>query len=297
MNYIGSKYTLASWIELIIKNTVNVNLEDKIFCDMFTGTGMIGRVFKSQVEQILSNDLEFYSYVLNQNYIGNYKILKDKEKYIRLLNALPLREGFISKYYSLRSGRGYFKNENAGKIDAMRGQIQIWFERKKINESMFYFLLASLIESADKVANTASLYGAFLKKMKKQALQDMVLEAAEFGITKRSHKVFNEDANELIKKIQGDILYLDLPYNRRQYGANYHILNTICLYDNFIPYGKTGIREYNHSNYCKSIKVLSCFEELIKNACFKYIFVSYNHEGLMSQKEMQNIMKNMEDTL
>lgn len=291
MNYIGSKYTLSSWIETIIQKTLGSNLQDKVFCDMFAGTGVIGRRLKSQVKKVLSNDLEFYSYVLNQNYIGNNETLENKEQYLQKLNDLPLKQGFISKHYSFYSGRGYFKDENAGKIDAMREQIQIWFEKKEINTNMFYFLLASLIESADRVANTASVYGAFLKKMKKQALQDIVLEAAKFEITLSSHNVYNEDANVLIKKIKGDILYLDPPYNRRQYGANYHLLNTICLYDKFTPYGKTGIREYNHSNYCKSTKVLSCFEELIKNACFKYIFVSYNHEGLMTQNEIKNIMQ------
>jgi adenine-specific DNA-methyltransferase len=86
-------------------------------------------------------------------------------------------------------------------------------------------------------------------------------------------------------------LYLDPPYNERQYSANYHILNTIALYDNFTPKGKTGLREYNRSNYCKKNEVAKEFEELIKNAKFKYIFLSYNNEGLMSEDEVKTIMK------
>jgi len=95
----------------------------------------------------------------------------------------------------------------------------------------------------------------------------------------------------LIKRISGDILYLDPPYNQRQYGANYHLLNTIAKYDNFIPKGKTGLREYNRSNYCKRKEVTLNFEELIKNANFKYIFLSYNNEGLMGKEEIANVMK------
>ena len=72
-------------------------------------------------------------------------------------------------------------------------------------------------------------------------------------ITNQKNEVYNEDANLLIKKIKGDILYLDPPYNTRQYGANYHLLNTIALYDDFIPKGKTGLREYNRSKYCTKI--------------------------------------------
>ena len=68
----------------------------------------------------------------------------------------------------------------------------------------------------------------------------------------------------LIKKIKGDILYLDPPYNHRQYGANYHILNTIAKYDKFIPKGKTGLRDYVRSDYCKKATVAESFEDLIK---------------------------------
>lgn len=100
------------------------------------------------------------------------------------------------------------------------------------------------------------------------------------------------DANELIKEIEGDILYLDPPYNARQYGANYHLLNTIVEYKTFEPKGKTGLREYSRSKYCSANIVKEEFESLIKNANFKYIFLSYNNEGLMSVEDVRNIMAN-----
>ena len=107
---------------------------------------------------------------------------------------------------------------------------------------------------------------------------------------RNSHKVYNRDSNELIKEIKGDILYLDPPYNHRQYSANYHLLNTITQYDDFIPKGVTGLREYNRSLYCQKKEVHNSFEELIKNAKFQYIFLSYNNEGLMSESDVKNIM-------
>ena len=141
-----------------------------------------------------------------------------------------------------------------------------------------------------KVANTASVYGAFLKQLKKTAQKNIELEPALFQINGHDHEVYSEDANNLIQKIQGDILYLDPPYNERQYGANYHILNTIALYDNFIPKGKTGLRDYTKSVYCKKAMVLKSFDNLVKNAKFKYIFLSYNNEGLMSAEDIKNTM-------
>ena len=152
-------------------------------------------------------------------------------------------------------------------------------------------MLASLLESADKVANTASVYGAYLKRIKKTATKKLELKPALFEETSTSHKVFQQDSNQLIKQIEGDILYLDPPYNNRQYGANYHVLNTIAKMDTFVPRGVTGLRDYYKSNYCKAPKVLESFKELIEKAQFKHIFLSYNNEGLMSQKQVQNIMK------
>lgn len=295
MNYIGSKLRLCqSFLPETIKSVCGSDLSQKIFCDIFAGTGIVGRTFKTQVKKIISNDIEYYSYVLNKNYIENHLELENKNELLQELNNLPLQDnGFIYKNYcSGGSGeRQYFSDENGKKIDAVRLQIENWKENKKISSNMYFFLLASLLESADKVANTASVYGAYLKKLKKSAQREMVLEPADFQKNENVHEVFNCDANELIKSISGDILYLDPPYNSRQYGANYHLLNTIAEYKPFVPQGKTGLRKYFRSKYCSAAAVKTEFEELIKNAAFKYIFLSYNNEGLMSVEEVKNIMQ------
>lgn len=291
MNYIGSKLKLSSFIKETVIETVG-DIEDKIFCDIFAGTGIVGRTFKPLVKSVISNDIEYYSYILNKNYIGNYTVL-EYTSLIEELNNLELIKGFIYKHYSVEGHgeRQYFSNSNAKKIDAIRMKIEDWKDTKVITDDMYYFLLASLIESADKVANTASVYGAYLKKLKKSALKDLVLTPATFDMIGSNHNVYNCDSNHIIKSISGDILYMDPPYNQRQYGSNYHLLNTIARYDDFEPKGKTGLREYNRSDYCKKNNVVDAFEELIKHANFKYIFLSYNNEGLMSANEVEKIMK------
>jgi len=294
MNYIGSKLRLSSWILQEVKKVVGDDLKEKVFCDMFAGTGVVGRAFKTEVKQVMSNDMEHYSYVLNQNYIGNHKRIPDAEKYIHALNNLPLREdGFIYQHYCLGSGSGrqYFSDENGKKIDTIRHAI----EGHKEDKELFYFLLASLLESADKVANTASIYGSFLKHLKKTASKTLILESATFPESINSHKVFNQDSKSLIQEISGDILYLDPPYNQRQYSANYHLLNTISRYDSFTPKGVAGLREYHRSDYSRKKVVHHSFEALIKNAHFKYIFLSYNNEGLMHEDEVRSIMKKYGD--
>jgi len=291
MNYIGSKHKLSGFIKNSVYSVVGNDLSDKVFCDIFAGTGIVGRNFKTEVKQVISNDLEYYSYILNKNYIENHQTLQ-YEDLVDELNSLNGINGFVYEEYSEngKAQRLYFSENNGKKIDAVRQKIEKWKKEQNITDNQYFFLLASLLESADKVANIASVYGAFLKHIKKSAQKELIIEPALFEINNNEHLVFNTDSNELIKKIEGDILYLDPPYNARQYGANYHLLNTIAKYDNFTPKGKTGLRNYNKSNYCSKNSVKDSFENLIKNADFKYIFLSYNNEGLMSENEIKNIL-------
>ncbi len=293
MNYIGSKLKLLNFIETTVQNVVGKDLTSKVFCDLFAGTGIVGRHFKPLTRQIIANDLEYYSFVLNKNYVENQLVDKQNE-WMSELNALsPVSNGLIYQYYcsGSNSGRNYFSNENGQKIDAVRGYVEKIFKTGNISDETYYFLLASLLESADKVANTASVYGAFLKHIKKTAAQPLLLTPATFLRDNKKHRVFNENSNQLIHKISGDILYLDPPYNARQYGANYHLLNTIADYKPFEPSGKTGLRPYQKSKYCSRRTISEEFEELIKNAQFQYIFLSYNNEGLMSLDETRKIMQ------
>ena len=288
MNYIGSKAKLIPFLKETIKGVVGEDLSQKSLCDLFAGSGIVGKAFKDEVNFIISNDIEYYSYVLNYNALLGKPIQKYGE-YIKKLNALEPLAGLIYQHYCKGSGCGriYFSDLNGQKIDAWRQAIECY----RNDENLYYFLLASLLESADKVANTASVYSAFLKTLKPLASQEVVLEALAFSPDTKSHQVFCKDANALIRTIEGDILYLDPPYNRRQYGANYHILNTIALYDAFKPQGKTGIRGYTSSPYCKSSSAFNALESLISEAKFRYLFLSYNDEGLIGQKEIAAMMR------
>lgn len=314
MNYIGSKLSLLEFLEESINKVVDKNCDT--FCDLFAGTGIVGSYFKRKGYKIIANDIQYYSYVLNRHYIGNHKELnfakllkeipdlknievKNRKNFVcNYLSDLKGVKGFIYKNYCLggtenkEEPRQYFSDENGMRCDAIRQKIENWKEQNLISDDEYYFLITSLVESIDKYANTASVYGAFLKKLKKTAQNNLILKPAELIINDQNHEVFNGDINEVAGKIKGDISYLDPPYNQRQYATNYHMLETIAKYDNPKIHGKTGLREYQDqkSLYCSRTQVKKAFKDLILKAKAKYIFLSYNNEGLMTLDDIQEIM-------
>jgi len=314
MNYIGSKLSLLEFLEKSINKVVDKNC--RVFCDLFAGTGIVGSYFKRKGYNVIANDIQYYSFVLNKQYIENHEHLE----FQKLAKVLPeiknieidKRRNFVCDYLSNLKGikgfifnnyclggtknqmfpRQYFSDENGARADSVRVRIGKWKKERLININEYYFLLASLLETIDKCANTASVYGAFLKQLKKSAQKVFVLKPAELIINDQEHRVFNEDINKLARKIEGDILYLDPPYNHRQYATNYHLLETIAKYDNPKIHGKTGLREYESqkSLYCSKVLVKNVFKDLILNAKTKYIFLSYNNEGLMTLDDIKEIM-------
>lgn len=307
MNYIGSKYSLLPFLYESIEEVVSNDC--KVFCDLFAGTSVVGKYFKQKGFKIIANDLQYYSYVLCKQYIENHSKLhfngirnevdiknNPTAEVCAYLDNLPLIEGFVFENFCKGNKneeyRLYFSDYNGKKCDTIRMKIENWHNNNNITDGEYYFLLTTLLENVDKVANTASVYGAYLKKIKNSSQKPFIMKPTEMIYNDQEHYVYNEDANNLIRNIKTDILYLDPPYNQRQYSANYHVLETIAKYDNPQLKGKTGMRDYSmqKSVYCNKRKVKVAFEDLIKNTSAKYIFLSYNNEGLLTLDEIEQIM-------
>lgn len=155
-------------------------------------------------------------------------------------------------------------------------------------------MIGSLLESVSKVSNVAGVYSAYLKKWDSRAIKKMKyipLETA--GKAKFQNEVYIEDVNDLIKKVQGDILYLDPPYTPTQYISQYHVLETIARNDNPEIHGIGAHRDNGNqiSKWCKKGCVQEEFEKLIANANFKYIVFSYSDAGIMSKEFIEKVMK------
>ncbi len=304
MRYIGSKTLLLEEIEKIIKKNT---LDAQSLCDIFSGTSVVARHFKKDYK-IISNDLLHFSYVLQKATIENEKypefkkikevIETDPFDYFNNIDVTHdklLDKPFIYENYSPneKSERQYFSNENALRIDFIRQTIEDWHNKKLLEDNEYYYLLAGLVEAVPFVSNIAGTYGAYLKHWDKRSQKKLELVKLDTIENNKNNKSYNTDSNKLIKEIEGDILYIDPPYNSRQYAPNYHVLETISKYDSPEIYGKTGMRPYQDikSDYCLKGKVLETFSELIKNAKFEHIILSYSNEGIMKIEDIESVLK------
>jgi len=313
MRFIGNKENL---VEKIYQIMLSKNIQGNSFFDFFAGTSNVGQFFKKKGHQIFSSDLLYFSFVLQKAYIENNQIpifkkllpqirIKNNSLFaspliqaVDYLNTIPLQEGFIFQNYTpegtkdLDLPRMYFSNENGKIIDTIRLQIEKWKTENLLTENEYYILLACLIETVPFYANISGVYAAFQKIWDARAVKKLTLRPIESIVSNKENKVFNQNSVELISEIQTDILYLDPPYNQRQYAPNYHLLETIAKYDNPIIKGVSGMRNYENqkSQFCNAELGLKELCNIAKNTNYKYLILSYNSEGIMQQDKILSIL-------
>lgn len=320
MRFIGNKENL---LDKIHKVTVGLGTDKGSFCDFFSGTSNVGRFFKEKGFSILSSDLLYFSYVLQKAYIENNEDVTFKkllteirplisnetlfssplEVVLNYLNWIKPVEGFIYRNYTLEGTadaehqRMYFTGINGMKIDAIRQQIENWYDHNLIKENEYFILIASLIESVPFYANISGVYAAFLKKYDPRAIKDLKVRPIKLYTGKTEHSVFNKNSMDLIPEIDVDILYLDPPYNARQYAPNYHLLETIARYDEPKIKGVTGMRDYTEqkSDFCNPEKALVALDKIASGSKYGHLLLSYNSEGIMPQKEILKVLNKYGD--
>lgn len=310
LNYIGSKFKLLDWIDsTILEKTGWVNLENRRIVDAFSGTGIVAHHFRKRGATVISNDAELYSAIISHAFTRSILTGSCRE-FIERINrelaaaAEPFAPGFITTNYSPfeTCERMFFTLDNARKIDYVR--IQIELAADTFSEDEHKFLLASLLVSADAVSNVPAVYGCYLKNFKAKALKSFVLtEIHDCETPAREHSSslhLDVLSNQFIDAVNStgviDLVYLDPPYNERQYSKNYFPLNEIAKSPTgrlatTVLKGKTGIPDDCFiSPFCKKGKSAeAAFERLFRDIHARWIFLSYSSESLVSQEKMLEI--------
>jgi len=269
--YLGNKSAILPFIDEVLKSEVG---EFDSFCDMFGGTGVVGEYFNTKDRTIISNDMLYANYVTLSAFLSDESY--DEVKISNFIDEFNNLKNLQNNYFSDNFSNIYFSTPTAKKIGCIREMIQNLFVCKKINTKEKNILLTSLIYSADRVANTVGHYDTYIKK----GIKDTNFELKMLNISKdlnKNNKIYNKDANLLIRDIECDVLYLDPPYNSRQYSDSYHILENLSIWAKPKVFGKTKKfdRTQIKSRYSKA-DAPNALDDLIKNARCMYILLSYN---------------------
>lgn len=283
--YIGSKTKLLDWIFSEIKN----NTQGKSFFDIFSGTGSIAERALSLYNKVIVNDILSSNKIIYEAFWGKEKINfclinEYKNLFIALTNIE--KENYFSENY----GGKYFGLNDAKKIGYIREIIEENYKSKVLNKREFSILLASLIYSMDRIANTVGHYEAYRKiTIKDDRFRFELIDLNDYQ--NKEIEIFQEDANSLAPKIYADIIFLDPPYNSRQYSRFYHVLENLVDWDKPELYGVAlKPKPKNMSEYCRN-GAAKVFDDLISNLKCKYIVVTYNNTYNSKSSSSQNKIK------
>jgi adenine-specific DNA-methyltransferase len=300
IRYYGGKAKLA---DFIINGMEEFGLKEGMtVLDAFTGTSVVAQELKNRGFHTYANDHLYFSYALADahlafNHVPDYSRLKLSANVFDFLNSLPEKKGFLTKNYSPYGDckRMYLSIVNASKVDAIRDQIQEWLEADRISTSEFNYLIASLVYAINLVSNITGTYGAYLKFWEGRSTKDLVLNPIEVSASQFKNEAIFGDVLEAVSRQRYDFIYLDPPYNSRSYFSNYFFLEMVAKgwYDNIPePSGVTGIPKNLEvrSDYSSRKEVSGAFQRLISKCDAKFVALSYNNEGLLSQDKLLEIL-------
>ena len=324
MRYLGNKTKL---IPFLMDAVDEIGAEVGVACDPFAGTASVSAALKERGWQVHAGDLMASSYALQVarvqlNASPRYPTSllppaarngKPRIEYSALLDGLAAPDpsepsgahGFVAEHYTREGaagrahGRMYFSRENGRRIDRVRTRIERWRREARIDEEMAQLLIATLIEAADRVANTTGVYASFVKTMQPNARRP--LDLRPIPSTPRTNgagasTAFQGPAARRLASVGPvDLVYLDPPYNARQYPAYYHIPELLALGWSTPPEirGKTGLipDENLRSDWCRRHRAPDALQEVLAAADARHILLSYNDEGLLDRGEIEGALR------
>ncbi len=298
MRYIGNKTRL---LPFILRTLEKEGIGAGAVHDTFAGTASVSRALKEKGWQVYSSDLLMSSYVFQRAYVvADCAESSLNEKALALSRVTP-HEGFISTHFSpaggvVSAGRMYFTAENAARIDAARAELERWRKSDAVGEDAYFLLLAGIIEGADRVANTAGVYASYMKRWQPNARRAFSVRVAApvRGRPAVAHLMDAADAARAIGEV--DLIYIDPPYNSRQYVAYYHIPEILARgWSDGDPAirGKVGLLagDEGRSQWSHGRRVQKLFAGLLSESGARHALVSFNSEGHLDPETLETLLR------
>lgn len=320
--YIGSKDKLS---DIIISEIREINPNATHIIDLMAGTGLFSLALRESGFKVSAVDVMTYSYhhlhfhlfMSKPPSFSNITLIEEIDKQedytlfgstnyqktLNYLNNISPIQGYFYKEFSpegipsntLRP-RKYFTAQNAAQIDAIRETIKNWKKKNIINNLEHSLLIHDLIMATNDVANIAGTYGHYLSNFTKRAEVKIKLTPSSFSDlgTTNNHKIYCGYAEEIASHLEADVCYVDPPYIKRQYAANYHILETIAREDTPEAIGDSGLRPWRdqYSNFCSKVKIRDSFDKILTHTKCNHFLISYSEDGLIPIDNLMEFLSN-----
>ncbi len=268
--YLGNKYKLLPFIT----GVVNDECPDiTSIADIFAGTGAVSSAFTDKV--IITNDLMYSNYICNYAWFGAEEY--DPQIIIDCVVRYNALTDLEDNYMTDNFADTYFSRDDCAKIGYIREDIEVLYKKGDINTRERAILITSLLYAMDKIANTCGHYDAYRKGVEFDKSLELYVPMANRQ-NNPNNQCFNMDSNELVKNIEADLVYIDPPYNSRQYCDAYHLLENVARWEKPEVFGvaRKMDRSTMKSKYCTQ-SATEAFEQLIGDIKAKYILLSYNN--------------------
>ena len=281
--YLGSKTKLLSFIDDILKQEA---VSFSSFADLFAGTGVVAQAFRSRAHLIVNDILES-NYLCYLAFFGSQPLrtswLEQQLNAYNQLQPATLADNYFARHYA----GTYFDADNARLIGHIRDDIEKRYQSDTISERERAYLITALIYALDRIANTVGHYDAYRRvaiPARRLELQPLLITPSRFKAN-----IYRQDANTLASHIKADVVYLDPPYNSRQYSDAYHLLENIAGWEQKPVLGIAKKIDRSHIKSAYSLKAAGhAFSELINTIDARFILVSYNDMGTSGDARSQS---------
>lgn len=300
--YLGNKTRLLDWLTDVIMEHVPYGAR---IADPMCGTAAVSEALAQRGYSVLASDFLTFPVLhakarLLFNEAPAFESLGGYENAVEHLNSLAPVRGYFYREFSPAgspeyggSPRGYFTADNAMRIDAVRGEIKRLHAIDDLAQAEHDLLLHDLALAVNDVANITGTYGYFRADWNEQSLVPLRLVTEEFESTAGNHAVMQADAADALSIFDGEAVYLDPPYTKRQYSGNYHVLETIAMGDEPFANGAGGLRDWRHqaSDFCYRRKAPAAFRQLLEAAASaRQFFISYSEDGQVAPDDLRAIL-------
>jgi adenine-specific DNA-methyltransferase len=268
--YLGNKYKLLPFITKVVNEECS---DINSVADIFAGTGAVSSAFTDKV--LITNDLMYSNYICNYAWFGAEEY--DPQIIIDCVVRYNALTDLEDNYMTDNFADTYFSRDDCAKIGYIREDIEVLYKKGDINTRERAILITSLLYAMDKIANTCGHYDAYRKGVEFDKSLELYVPMANRQ-NNPNNQCFNTDSNELVKNIEADLVYIDPPYNSRQYCDAYHLLENVARWEKPEVFGvaRKMDRSTMKSKYCTQ-SATEAFEQLIGDIKAKYILLSYNN--------------------